>query len=153
MVNYAVEHKASQFTLHKVFYHRFRKEYHWLSTRIIKGCYRDAVRRAKPFRELKKKGMAKTDKPVIKKVTIIFSDSQDWRIKDGVIEVRTHRGWVKIHYRVHRQLYRYLYNGWRLVNELKLKLNNKKILVYLTFKKDFEITYNPSNVVAVDVKR
>jgi len=60
MVVYAVEHKASQSTLHRVFYHRFRREYPWLPTRIIKGCYRDAARRAKSFRELKEKGIATT---------------------------------------------------------------------------------------------
>jgi len=35
MVDYAVEHKASQSTLHNVFYRKFRKEYPWLPTRII----------------------------------------------------------------------------------------------------------------------
>ncbi|MGC9180029.1 MAG: IS200/IS605 family accessory protein TnpB-related protein, partial [Vulcanisaeta sp.] len=47
MLDYAVEHGASQATLHRVFYNRFREEYPWLPTRVIKGCYRDAVRRAK----------------------------------------------------------------------------------------------------------
>jgi len=32
-----------------------------------------------------------------------------------------------------------------------LKLVNRKILVYLTFRKSFEVLYNPRNVVAVDV--
>jgi len=151
MVNYAVEHKASQSTLHRVFYHRFREEYPWLPTRIIKGCYRDASRRAKSFRDLRERGIAKTDKPKIKRITITFSDSQDWRIEDGAIKVRTHRGWIELHYRNHRQLYRYLYSGWKLSEELRLKLANGKILVYLTFRKDFEVVYNPRNVVAVDV--
>ncbi len=39
MVNYAVEHKASQSTLHTVFYRKFREKYPWLPTRVIKGCY------------------------------------------------------------------------------------------------------------------
>lgn len=151
MVNYAVEHKASQATLHRVFYHRFREKYPWLPTRIIKGCYRDAVRRAKSFRELKKKGIARTDEPIVRKVTVIYSDSQDWKLRDGVIEVRAHRGWVKINYRNHKQLHRCLYNGWKLSSELRLKLNGKKVIIYLTFTKNFEIIYNPSNVVAVDV--
>lgn len=151
MVEYAVEHKASQSTLHKMFYHKFRGMYPWLPTRIVKGCYRDAVRRAKSFRELKKKEVAKTDKPLIKKVTITLSDSQDWKLEDGIIRIRTHKGWIKLHYRGHKQLYRYLYNGWRLSSELKLKVNGREILVYLTFKKDFEVTYNPRSVVSVDV--
>ncbi len=151
MVDYAVEHKASQSTLHKVFYHKFREKYPWLPTRIIKGCYRDAVRRAKSFREMKRRGVARTERLVVRRVTITYSDSQDWRMRNGVIELRTHRGWIKIHYRGHKQLYRYLYGGWRLAQELKLKLIGKIVLLYLTFTKDFEITFNPDNVIAVDV--
>jgi len=56
MVEYALEHGASQSTLHEVFYERFRERFPWLPTRVIKGAYRDAVRRAKSFRELKKRG-------------------------------------------------------------------------------------------------
>ena len=151
MVNYAVEHRASQSTLHKVFYPKFREKYPWLPTRIIKGCCRDAVRRARSFRKLKKKGIAKTDKPIVRKVTVIYSDSQDWRLNNGVIEVRTHREWIKIHYRDHKQLHRYLYNGWKLSSELRLKLNGKKVIIYLTFTRNFEVVYNPSNIVAIDV--
>lgn len=151
MLDYAVENRASQSTLHKVFYRKFREKYPWLPTRIIKGCYRDAVRRAKSFRELKKKGLAKTNKPVVRKVTIIYSDLQDWKLDNGVIKVRTHRGWIEIHYKSHKQLYRYLYNGWKLSSELRLKLNGRKVIAYLTFTKNFEVMYNPRNVVAVDV--
>jgi len=151
MVDYAVKHKASQSTLHSVFYNEFRREYPWLSTRIIKGCYRDAARRAKSFRELRRKELAKKGKPEVRRVTITFSDSQDWRLEDGVIRVRTHRGWITLHYRGHRQLHRYLYTGWRLAEELRLKLANGKILAYLTFRKDFEVVYNPGNIIAVDV--
>jgi len=151
MVNYAVKYKASQSTLHKVFYHKFREEYPWLPTRIIKGCYRDAARRAKSFRELEEKGMAKTSKPQVRRVTITLSDSQDWKLNDGMIKVRTHRGWILLHYRHHKQLHRYLYSGWKLSEELRLKLVSGKVLAYLTFRKDFEAERNLHNVVAVDV--
>ena len=151
MVEYAVEHGASQSTLHRVFYHRFRERYPWLPTRVIKGCIRDAVRRAKSFRRLKRKGIAKTSKPAVRRVTITYSDPQDWRLRDGVIKLRTHRGWIEVHYRNNKQLHRYLYGGWSLSSELKLKLDGRKVTVYLAFKRDFEVTYDPSNVVAVDV--
>ena len=151
MVEYAVEHKASQSTLHRVFYSRFRERYPWLPTRVIKGAYRDAVRRAKSFRELKKKGRAYTDKPEIRRVTITYSDSQDWRIEDGVIKLRTHAGWVELHYRNHKQLHRYLYGGWKLAEELRFKLTGRRVVVYLTLTKYFEVVCEPRNVVAVDV--
>ena len=41
MLCYALEYRASQPTLHRIFYNRFREEYPWLPTRIIKGCYRE----------------------------------------------------------------------------------------------------------------
>jgi hypothetical protein len=44
MVEYAVKYKASQETLHSVFYEEFRERYPWLPTRVIKGAYRDAAR-------------------------------------------------------------------------------------------------------------
>ena len=151
MVEYAVKHKASQSTLHKVFYSKLRERYPWLPTRVIKGAYRDAVRRAKSFRGLKKKGIAYTEKPEVKRVTITYADSQGWRIEGGVIKLRTHIGWVELHYRNHKQLHRHLYGGWRLAKELKLKLVGKKVIVYLTFTKNLEVEYSPRNAVAIDV--
>jgi len=50
-------------------------------------------------------------------------------------------GWVELHYRNNRLLHRYLYSGWKLAEELKLKLSGRKIVVYLTFTKSFEVEY------------
>ncbi len=94
IVDYAVEYRAPQNTLHRVFYERFREGFPWLPTRVIKGAYRDAVRRAKSFRELKKRGKAYSDKPQIRRVTIIFSLIP--RIGDGAIKLRTHLGWIEL---------------------------------------------------------
>ncbi len=77
MVGYTVEHDASQSTLRKVFYEKFRKKHPWLLTRIIKGAYRDAIRRAKSYRELRKRGRAYTGKPEVISVTITYSDPRD----------------------------------------------------------------------------
>jgi len=41
MIDYALEHRASQSTLHRIFYNRFRDRYPWLPTRVIKGAYRE----------------------------------------------------------------------------------------------------------------
>ena len=38
MVEYALKHSASQNTLHRVFYERYRREYPWIPTRVIKGA-------------------------------------------------------------------------------------------------------------------
>jgi IS605 OrfB family transposase len=151
MVNYAVKYKASQETLHNVFYEEFRERYPWLPTRVIKGAYRDATRRAKSFRERKKKGKVYKDKPEVRRATITYSDSQDWRLEDGVIKLRTRMGWIELHYRNHKQLHRYLYGGWRLGSELRFKILGKRMIVYLSFTRELEAGYDPRNAVAVDV--
>jgi len=70
-------------------------------------------------------------------------------LREGAIEVRTHRGWNRIAYRNNKQLHRYLYGGWKPSGELRLKLTDGKILVYLTLAREFEVYYNPDNVVTV----
>jgi IS605 OrfB family transposase len=152
MVEYALEHNASQKTLHRVFYERYRREYPWIPTRVIKGAYRDAARRAKSFRERLKKGRAYTGKPKIRRVTIVYSDNQDWKIENGSLKIRTHRGWVELRYANNRQLLRYLYGGWIPASELKLKTDgSRRVLAYITFIKVYTVFYDKTNVIAVDV--
>ena len=152
MVEYALKHNASQKTLHRVFYERYRREYPWMPSRVIKGAYRDAVRRAKSFRERLKKGRARTGKPEVRRVTIVYSDNQDWRIESGCLKIKTHRGWVELSYANNRQLLRYLYGGWIPASELKLKTNGgRRVLAYITFVKVYAILYDKMNVIAVDV--
>jgi len=152
MVEYALEHNASQNTLHRVFYERYRMQYPWIPTRVIKGAYRDAVRRAKSFRERLKKGKAYTRKPKVRRVTIVYSDNQDWKIENGSLKIRTHRGWVELSYANNRQLLRYLYGGWIPASELKLKTDGgRRVLAYITFVKVYAILYDKKNVIAVDV--
>jgi putative transposase len=103
------------------------------------------------FKKKKRKGETEKDKPVIRSVTLIYSDSQDWRLREGATEVRTHRGWNRIAYRNNKHLHIYIYNNWKPSSELKLKLTGGRILIYLTLTKEFEVSYNPDNSVAVDI--
>ncbi|MFZ8811037.1 MAG: IS200/IS605 family accessory protein TnpB-related protein [Pyrobaculum sp.] len=151
MAEYAVRHGASQATLHKVFYAKFRQVYPWLPTRLIKGAYRDAVRRAKSFRDAKKRGRAYTETPEVRNATLVFADAQDWKLEGGALKLRIGGRWTELRYSGHKQLHRYLYGGWRLAEELKLKKRGKHWVAYLTFKRDFDVDPDPRNVVAVDV--
>jgi len=90
-------------------------------------------------------------RPEIKNITIHYSDSQDWRLGDGVIRVRTHIGWVELHYRGDKHLWGYLYGGWELSKELKIKVADGRIMAYLAFEKVAEVSYDPDNIVAVDI--
>jgi IS605 OrfB family transposase len=112
----------------------------------LQGCSKEG----KSFRELKKRGRAYTEKPEVRRVTITYSDSQDWRLEKGVIKLRTHEGWVQLHYKNHKLLRKYVYGGWKIAGELKLRIAGK-ILAYLTFTKVFEVICEPQNVAAVDV--
>jgi hypothetical protein len=67
MTEYAVKYRASQETLHSIFYGKFRERFSWLPTRVIKGVYRDVVRRTKAYR----------DRPEVRRVAITYSDSQN----------------------------------------------------------------------------
>mgnify|MGYP001772502846 CR=1 FL=1 len=152
-IDFALKNNATQKVLHQEFYKKYRKEFPWLPTRVIKGTYRDVLRRVKSFKELKRKGIAKTDKPEVKRVTITFSDSQDWELRDGAIWIKSDAvkdGWLELKYRDTKILHRYLYQGWKLGEELKIKLIDGKILCFLTFKKEVEVKES-KNVLAVDV--
>jgi putative transposase len=152
MAEYALEHNASQKTLHRVFYERYRRQYPWMPTRVIKGAYRDAVRRAKSFRERLKKGRAYTRKPKVRRITIVYSDNQDWKIENGSLKIRTRRGWVELKYGNNKQLHRYLYGGWIPASELKLKADGgRRVLAYITFVKVYAVFCDKKNVIAVDV--
>ena len=152
-IEFALKNHATQKILHQEFYKKYRKEFPWLATRVIKGTYRDALRRAKSFKELKRKGMAKTDRPEVKRVTITFSDSQDWKLRDGAIWIKSNAvkdEWLELKYRDTKLLHKYLYQGWKLAEELKIKLVDGRIFCYLTFKKEVEVKES-KNILAVDI--
>jgi len=59
-------------------------------------------------------------------------------------------GLIELRYRSNRQLHRYLYSGWNLSSELKLECDGG-LIAHLAFSRSFEITYDPRNVVSLDV--
>jgi len=120
----------------------------WLIKKLWKPIYRVARSIALYQLELE---IAEGARPEVNSVTIHYADPQDWRIENGVIKIRTHRGWVELYYRGNKQLWRYLYRGWTPARELRVKVVGGKTLVYLTLEKNFDIEYNPDNVVAVDI--
>ncbi len=151
-VEYAVENNARSLAkLHKALYKMFREKYPEMPTRLVKGAIADAARRAKSFLKLKKRGRAYTDRPAVKRVTITYPDNQDWRLQGDTILLRTHRGWLEIPLMTHKHYIRYRYGGWRLGSELRFKIVGRKLVFYLTFEREFEVSYNPANVVAVDI--
>jgi putative transposase len=98
-----------------------------------------------------KKGKAHTRKPEVRRVTIVYSDNQDWKLESGCLKIKTHRGWVELKYGNNRQLHRCLYGGWIPSSELKLKTGGgRRVLAYITFVKVYTVSHDKKNVIAVD---
>ena len=137
--------------LHERFYNHYRAKYPSLPSRVIEGAYITAGRIVKSFRERRKKGLAKKDRPEYRKVVLIYPNKINWRFDRVSVSVLTHKGWVEIPLRVTKQLVKYLYGGWRVAEELKLRLIGRKAVVWLTFEKDVEVDTKEGNYLSIDV--
>ena len=137
--------------LHERFYNYYRARYPALPSRVIEGAYVAAGRIVKSFRERRKRGLAKKDRPEYRKVVIVYPNKVNWRFGRVSVSVLTHRGWVEIPLRVTKQLARYLYGGWRVAEELRLRLVGRKAIVWLTFEKDVEVVTREGNYLSLDI--
>jgi len=137
--------------LHERFYSHYKEKYPFLPSRVIEGAYVVASRIVKSFRKRKKKGLTRKDKPEYKRVMITIPNTINWRFNKVSVSVLTHKGWVEIPLRVTNQIIHYLYEGWRVSQELKLRLVGRKILFWLTFEKEVEVETKEGNYISIDV--
>ena len=135
--------------LHERFYSHYKEEYPFLPSRVIEGAYVVASRIVKSFRERKRKGLTRKDKPEYRRVMITIPNMVNWRFNKVSVSVLTHKGWVEIPLRVTKQFI--LHEGWRVSQELKLRLVGKKVLVWLTFEKEVEVETKDGNYISIDV--
>jgi len=137
--------------LHERFYSHYKEKYPFLPSRVIEGAYVVAGRIVKSFRERKKEGLTRKDKPEYKKVLITIPNMVNWRFNRISVSILTHKGWVEIPLKFTKQFTRYVYEGWRVSQELKLRLAGRKILVWLTFEKEVEVESKEGNYISIDV--
>ncbi|MFP3203807.1 MAG: IS200/IS605 family accessory protein TnpB-related protein [Sulfolobus sp.] len=137
--------------LHERFYNHYKERYPFLPSRVIEGAYIVAGRIVKSFRERKKEGLTRKDKPEYKRVAITIPNMINWRFNKVSVSVLTHKGWVDIPLKFTKQFNRYVYEGWRVSQELKLRLIGRKILVWLTFEKEVEVESKDGNYISIDV--
>ncbi|MFP3234717.1 MAG: IS200/IS605 family accessory protein TnpB-related protein [Sulfolobaceae archaeon] len=137
--------------LHERFYSHYKEKYPFLPSRVIEGAYIVAGRIVKSFRERKKEGLTRKDKPEYKKVLITIPNMVNWRFNKVSVSVLTHKGWVEIPLKFTKQFTRYVYEGWRVSQELKLRLVGRKVLVWLTFEKEVEVESKEGNYLSIDV--
>ena len=118
--------------LHERFYSDYKEKYPFLPSRVIEGSYIVAGRIVKSFRERKKKGLTRKDKPEYKRVMITIPN-MDWRFNKVSVSLLTHKGWVEIPLKFTKQFTRYVHESWRVSQELKLRLVGRKVLVWFDF--------------------
>jgi IS605 OrfB family transposase len=135
--------------LHERFYSDYKEKYPFLPSRVIEGAYVVAGRIVKSFRERKKEGLTRKDKPEYKKVLITIPNMINWKFNNVSVSVLTHKGWVDIPLRFTKQFIHYLYEGWMVSQELKLRLVGRKVHLWLTFEK--EVESKEGNYISIDV--
>jgi len=115
--------------LHERFYNYYKKKYPFLPSRVIEGAYIIAGRIIKSFRKRKKRGLTRKDKPEYRRVMISIPNTINWRFNKISVSILTHKGWIDIPLKVTKQFINYVSKGWRVSQELKLRLVGRKVLV------------------------
>jgi putative transposase len=135
-------------------YRELRRRFQQLPSHYIYTACQDASTRIKSFNKLRKRGLAKSEKPEVKKVSI-WLDDHLWRVKNLMsIEIATHNGWVTIELEPHKQYWRYINSGWVLRTQSKIKIDyrRRRLLVYFMFVKAVDVDENGvKHVISVDV--
>jgi len=150
---FAVRSDVASFTKLKALkYRELRNTYPHLPSHYAYTACQDASARVKSFNKLKKKGIAKTDVPEVRNVSI-WLDDHLWRL-DGLtaVQIATHKGWIRVELEPHKLFWRYVNGGWRISTEAKIKVDRKsrRLIIYLTFRKNPE-THEPRGFITVDV--
>ncbi|MEM2208284.1 MAG: hypothetical protein QXG17_06300 [Sulfolobales archaeon] len=153
LVLYAVGSKTTSFTKLKVLkYRELRNTYPQLPSHYAYTACQDACTRAKSFLKLKKRRLTNKEYPEVKDVSI-WLDDHLWKLEGLTrIGVATHRGWIHVDIKPHKQFWRYVNSGWRFRSECRVKLNKRerKLILYFVFAKDVEL-YQPKGSFLFDI--
>jgi len=155
LVDYGFRNNIDSFTrLKKDKYHELRRRFPQLPSHYIHTACQDASARIKSFNKLKKKGLAKTEKPEVKKVSIWLDDHLWRRVGFTSILIYTHRGWVSVELVPHKLYWKYINTGWSLRTQPKIRIDYKhrRLLVYFIFTRTASIDENSAKqMISVDV--
>ena len=135
----------------KILYKRFREKYPSIPSHYIHEAIRDASQRIKSFRKLKKKGLARTDKPVIKKWSI-GCDNQLWKLTFEGVRIATHKGWISIPVQFHKLFWRYYNGGWVLRSSVRWMVVGDRLHLYVVFVKDVKVSpVSSGKIYGIDI--
>jgi len=155
LVDYGFRNNIDSFTrLKKDRYRELRGRYPHLPSHYVHTACQDASTRIKSFNKLKEKGLAKSERPVVNRVSIWLDDHLWKRVGYTTILIYTHRGWIPIELIPHKLYWRYINSGWVLRTQPKIKTDyrRRRLLVYFVFFKVVDVDENSvKHVISVDV--
>jgi len=135
----------------KKLYNMFRAKYPGIPSHYIHEAVRDASQRIKSFERLEEKGLAKTEKPIVKKWSV-GCDNQLWKLTLSDAEIATHIGWINVPLQFHKLFWKYYNRGWRMASNARWKLVGNRLLLYVAFEKVAELLNNASGrLYGIDV--
>jgi putative transposase len=155
LVDYGFRNNIDSFTrLKRDKYRELRRRLPQLPSHYVHTACQDASTRIKSFNKLKKKGLAKSEKPEISKVST-WLDDHLWRLVGyTTILIYTHKGWIPVELVPHKLYWRYINGGWALRTQPKIKIDyrRRRLLVYFVFAKAVDVDENGvKHVISVDV--
>jgi len=154
LVNLGFRNNVKSFTrLRKWKYRELRNQYPELPSHYIYTACQDASVRIKSFLKLKKKGIARTDRPEINRVSI-WLDDHLWKLIDKTtIRIATHKGYLYIPLKPHKLYWKYINSSWRLRTQPRVRLDrkNRRILIDLIFEKEVQTNQCANVPVPVDI--
>jgi len=155
LVDYGFRNNIDSFTrLKRDKYCELRGKYPHLPSHYVHTACQDASTRIKSFNKLKRRGLAKSEKPVVNRVSIWLDDHLWKRIGYTTILIYTHKGWLPVELSSHKLYWKYINGGWILRTQPKIRLDYKRrrLLVYFVFAKAVDVDENSvKHVISVDV--
>jgi len=155
LIDYGFKSNIDSFTrLKRDKYRELRRKFPQPPSHYIHTACQDASTRIKSFNKLKKKGLAKSEKPVVNRVSIWLDDHLWKRIGYTTILIYTHRGWVPVKLIPHKLYWRYINSGWilRMQPKMRIDYKNERLLIYFVFVKTVNVDENSAKrVISVDV--
>ncbi|MEM0257232.1 MAG: transposase [Saccharolobus sp.] len=134
----------------KELYRYFREKYPDLPSHYVVEAIRDAATRLKSFQKLKEKGLAYTEKPEIKQWSV-SCDDELWKLSFLGVEISTHIGRIRIPLLFHKQFYILYNSGWTLRSSCRWKIKDRKLRLYVFFRKTITPNTNYTKVIGIDV--
>jgi putative transposase len=155
LVDYSFRNNIDSFTrLKRDKYHELRGRYPHLPSHYIYTACQDASTRIKSFNKLRKKGLAKSERPEVNRVSVWLDDHLWRRIGCTAILIYTHKGWIPVELIPHKLYWRYINGGRALRTQPKIKIDyrRRRLLVYFVFAKAVNVDDNSvKHVISVDI--